>query len=110
MAFEKHRDEKETYELDFAQNRLVGAETLSSVTLAKVRKRTTTGWEDVTTEFGALGAVVASGTKVQFTLHPAASASVQLAGVYQVLIKALTSTTRDVVDTVALTVSARASI
>ena len=106
MAFEIHINEKETYEIDFAQNRLAAGETLATADEAKVRKRTTIGWDDVTPDFGALGEAVADNTKVQFTLEPAAAV---LAGVYQVLIKATTSTGRQIVATASLTVSVRAA-
>ena len=108
MAFEKHRDEKENYEIDFRQNRLSTGEALSTVTLAKVRKRTTLGWDDVTAEFGTLAEGI-SGDKVQFILNPA-SGSDQQPGVYQVLIKVLTDLARDIVATKALTVTGRASV
>jgi hypothetical protein len=108
VAFEKHRDETRAYELDFA-NDLATGETISSITSVKIRKRISTGWSDVTTEFGTLSPAIST-TKVQFTLNAAASATVQLAGVYRVYAEIVTSQSLTKVGTRPLTVTARASV
>ncbi len=106
MAFEKHRDETRTYELDFADD-LATSETISSITTAAVRNVSAGVWTDVTSEFGALGEAI-SGTAVQFTLN-ATAAGDQLEDVYQVYIEIVTSDSLTKVGIAALTVSAKAS-
>lgn len=110
MAIEKHRDEKDAYSLDFGPNRLGSSENITSVVEAKIRKRTMTGWDDVTAQFGALGAIKdATSKKVEFTLNAAVAATDQLPGPYQVYIEVATDLSRNPVATKLLSVTGRGS-
>lgn len=102
--YEKHRDERETYEFDFAQ-RLVGGETITAPELT-VSEQSAGTFVDRTAEFAADDGVIA-GTKVQFTLIAAAQATHQLAPRdYLVYIKVTTSQGRILVGTALLGVTA----
>jgi hypothetical protein len=104
--YEKHRDERETFEFDFV-NRLVAGETLS-VPEVRVSRRTMGVFEDKTAEFITSSAII-SGTKVQFTLIAAAQGSHQAAPCdYVVYCKATTSQGRILVGTAFLNVRAEA--
>ena len=112
MAIEKHRDEKDKYELDFGPNRLGSSENITSVVEAKIRKRDASGlgWTDVTAQFGTLGeAIDATLKKVEFTLNAAAASTDQLPGPYQVYIEVATDLSRNPIATKLLSVTGKAS-
>jgi hypothetical protein len=106
---EKHRDEKEFYAISFDEYRLATDETLTGTPTVKVRKRTSSGWEDKTDEFGTLDVTLGdSSTDVEFTLN-AASEGEQLPGIYLVYCEVGTSQSRTIVATKWLTVLGRGS-
>jgi hypothetical protein len=113
-AIEKHRDEKEVYAISFDEKRLATGEVLTGTPTVTILKRSATaegGYEDVSSEFGALGATLAaSDTDVQFTLNIAASETVQLPGMYVVHIQCATDAGRNPVQPVDLTVSGKATV
>jgi len=107
VPFIKHRDEREIYAFDFAL-RLVTAETLSAPAV-KVTLRSGVTYVDKSAEF-VTGSPAVSGTKVQFTLKPAALGTEQLPGTdYVIYAKADTSLGRILVDTTPLTVTQEAT-
>jgi hypothetical protein len=114
MSIEKHRDEKEVYSVTFNELRLATGEALTGTPTVTILKRSATaegGYEDVSSEFGALGATLAaSDTDVQFTLNIAASETVQLPGMYVAHVQCATDAGRDVVQTVDLTVIGKATV
>jgi hypothetical protein len=107
MPFLKHRNEKEVYAFDFTA-RLAGGETLSAPEVKiTLRSGNPPAYADKSAEF-LEGNPTVSGTKVQFTLKPAAQAADQPAGAQYVAYgKATTSLGRILVSTTTLTVSAK---
>lgn len=102
MAFLKHRNERELFEIDFA-NRVAAGETLSApeVQVAKPAG----GTADVTTEFVETGSTVIVTTRLQFVLVVAAAGK-QTAGEYDVYGRVTTSQGRKLVGIAQLTVTA----
>ena len=104
MPFAKHRNELEVYAFDFTK-KLGQGETLSSPQVKVAQRVGQDLWQDRTAEFLS-GAPTISGTKVQFTLKVAASASEQVASRdYDVYVSANTSGGRIVVGTTPLDVT-----
>lgn len=84
-GYKKHREEKDIYEMSFA-NRVTGTEIISSPE-ARISYGTPTGeWIDATDEL--LGVTVVVGSTIQFTLKDAASDADQVPSKnYRVFIK-----------------------
>lgn len=108
MPFRKHRNEQDVYAFEFAARLAVG-ETLSAPEVKiTLRSGNPPTYADKTAEF-VQGSPTISGTKVQFTLKPAAQAADQPAGAQYVAYgKASTNTGRILVSTTSLTVSNKA--
>lgn len=102
--YEKHRDEAETYEFDFAE-RLVSGETIAAPQVT-VSERVAGAFVDRTSEFRTAAPFVV-GTRVQFTLIAAAQASHQASPRnYTIYLKVTTSQGRILVGTALLEVTA----
>lgn len=102
---EKHRDELETFAIEFA-NRLGNLESISSVDAVRVHRESDN--VDVSAEFGTpTGAIL--GTTAQFTLADAQNATSQLKGIYRIYCEITTSESEKIIETPLLFVKDDAS-
>lgn len=108
MAYEKHRDEKQVYDMDFVK-RLAEGETISNPTVKVAQRSGKSLWTDRTAEFLGTPAPAVTGSKVQFVLKQAAAGEQLSSREYDVYVKADTSQGRIIVSTAELAVTSVAS-
>lgn len=104
MPYEKHRDEKQVFDMDFVKRLAVG-ETLATPEVKISQRSGAKLWTDRTDEFLGTPAPQVVGTKVQFTLKQAAADEQVVTREYDVYVKADTNQGRILVSTAELVVS-----